>query len=242
MSDHPALTPPASDRAMPINWWQTIVLFCLFVAVTAAGLYWGQTHIVAGIENGYLKVAPERLDFGEVWVQDKFQWTLPITNTSSEPVEVLDIRSSCSCTSIEPTSLVIAPGATVDVKLTLDLTTLDPKEAAKDIRPFDMRVVPVIKGGLAQYTGWEVQGVVRNPLAFVPPSVDFGDDAVIQGKGSMTSGLVVEVTAHASTKALAVECDQATIQVEKVNQQESRFRLTVRPHNELPAGPFKFVP
>ncbi|MCH8045203.1 MAG: DUF1573 domain-containing protein, partial [Planctomycetes bacterium] len=178
MSDHSITTQPATRSALPIRWWQAVLLLCLFVSATGLGIYWGQTHIVAGIENGFLEVDPEHLDFGEVWVQDKFQWTLPITNTSSEPVEVLEFRSSCNCLSIEPKTLVLAPGETSDVHLTLDLTTRNPEQAAKASRRFSVRIAPIITGGLAQYTGWEIQGQVRSVFTVVPLPIEFGRELV----------------------------------------------------------------
>ena len=161
MSDHSIATQPATGSALPIRWWQAVVLLCLLVSATGLGIYWGQTHIVAGIENGFLEVDAEHLDFGEVWVQDKFQWTLPIKNTSSDPVELVGFHVSCKCVSFEPASLVVEPAETAEVKLTLNLATQIPEQSTKASRPFLVRVVPIIKGGLPQYNGWDVRGRVR---------------------------------------------------------------------------------
>ena len=240
MSDHSITTQPATGSALPIRWWQAVLLLCLFVSATGLGIYWGQTHIVAGIENGFLEVAPEHLDFGEVWVQDKFQWTLPITNTSSEPVEVLEFRASCNCASIEPPSLLLAPGETVDVHLTLDLTTRNPEEAAKESRPFSVRIAPLINSGLAQYTGWEIQGQVRRPLLLDPPALDFPEGSLVRNEGFACRS--VRVDSALPLKELRARCDEtmARIEVEQLSDGPSQFSVTICPSTTLPIGRTEF--
>ena len=238
MSDHSITTQPATGPALPIRWWQAVLLLCLFVSATGLGIYWGQTHIVAGIENGFLEVDPEHLDFGEVWVQDKFQWTLPITNTSSEPVEVLEFRTTCACTSIEPKSVVIPAGETVAIQLTVDLTTvIKSGVTAEDVEPFSMRVVPLLRNGLAQYSGWELKGRIMSPIVGGLPLLVF-DDEVIAGAVPASATITIRCRQFVE----GIDCERssngniASVRIERVDELKAVYALSVTLSPNTPPG------
>lgn len=67
-----------------------------------------------------LVIATKYLNFGEVWEDERFPWTLPIENRSSKEVR-LELRSSCNCLATVPSSLTIPAGEQRDIVLTMDL-------------------------------------------------------------------------------------------------------------------------
>src|SRR5688572_2314170 len=70
-----------------------------------------------------LLAAPaDRLDFGEVWEDQRLGWVVPLTNTGSAPVRVGAVRTSCGCTAATPTAFRIDPGQTHPLRLAIDLT------------------------------------------------------------------------------------------------------------------------
>lgn len=116
-----------------------------------------------------LVVAPERLDFGEAWEDSQFKWVLPILNAGSHEVEIQDFGSSCTCSAIEPQSLVIPAGQAREVCLTLDLTA-DPlkeraKQPAQEWRDFPVTLAPRLRDDRGSRTWWTIKGRVH--AAFV---------------------------------------------------------------------------
>jgi hypothetical protein len=62
--------------------------------------------------HSWLKVAPKQLDFGDVWMRDRFEWPITFANETRSPVVVDTIRTSCSCTTVRPNRFVVATGQT----------------------------------------------------------------------------------------------------------------------------------
>ncbi len=89
----------------------------------------GKNTSSRGEDVPILVVSPEELDFGSVFARDQFPWKLHIKNPGSQTVEVIDLRPSCGCTKVTPTSLTISPGETREVQLTLDLTKVRAERA-----------------------------------------------------------------------------------------------------------------
>src|SRR5581483_4492408 len=64
-----------------------IVLLALVAAGLAAAAgpltgWWSWTRPAAEVPPAELVVAPHALDFGEVWATDRFDWSLPVQNTT----------------------------------------------------------------------------------------------------------------------------------------------------------------
>lgn len=72
-----------------------------------------------------LWIDPRDLDFGLVWEDYEFRWIIPIENRGSEPFVIEEFWSSCNCSSVAPRSLTIPPGEKREIRLTLNLTSLD---------------------------------------------------------------------------------------------------------------------
>jgi len=174
-------------------------------------------------------------------VQENFHWTLPIQNMSSRDVEVLDIKLSCGCASIEPQCLVIPAGEAVNVHFSLDLTTRDPKAAALHSREFAMQVVPMIKGALPGVVAWQVQGRIWCPLVLSPPTLEFAEGNLV--KGTPFDFKSVQVVSEQPLKELVPECEPALAhaRVVPVETDVRRFQLNLAPSETLAVGEHEFT-
>lgn len=191
-------------------------------------------RVVTGLE-----VSSDDLDFGEVWVQEEFQWTLPIKNRTSVPIEILDLKSSCGCVGIAPRQLEIPPGEVRSVQVTLDLRPKNSEDVDVPVRDFAIRVLPIVRGTLTQPDSWTVHGKVRNPFTLSTYILDFG--------GTLVSGMAFE------PKTVTVVCDQlihrpvadfddkyGSVHITPKDGSPRQFQVTVLPRDTLPVGAFGF--
>jgi hypothetical protein len=186
-----------------------------------------------------LVVDPQYLDFGEVWEDPKFVWTLPIENRSAADITIPEFSASCTCLGIDPQSLTVPAGQTAKVRLTLDLTTERPKRWDGSPRKFEVRVYPELENGL-RHPGWKVHGRVRSAVTYEPRVLDFGESLVM---GQSFDSRAVEVTAHMPLDSLVGSWDQAlaAVQVIRLPEDPHKFSLQVQPRANLSVGPLKFA-
>lgn len=182
------------------------------------------------------RLVAAQLDFGEVWEDDKFRWTIPVTNEGQESVTIKDFVSTCTCSGIEPRSLVIPAGETRDVRVTLDLRPT--KDVRFDLAPFRFAidVVPHLEAGKAK---WNLRGKVRPAVRFNRPVVDFGLRSEwaapwpAQRVAVLAAPEVAELTASSGNPAFQAE-------VMRSSEKKGRFELVVRPGKELPCENYTF--
>jgi hypothetical protein len=67
-----------------------------------------------------LQVAAKELAIGDVWLSEKLRHTLTIRNSSKEEVHITGFDTSCSCTSVAPAKLVLAPGESQGLDAVID--------------------------------------------------------------------------------------------------------------------------
>lgn len=219
------------------------VAACLVVltSFTLAGFWLGSRQDTSGATTGGLTIAEEALDFGEVWAQRDFQWTLPIHNRTGTDIEILDIRASCQCALVDPRSCVIPAGRAVPVRLELDLTTADLEEASRPSRPFDVELLPVVKGRSTGEVRWRVEGRVhRYPLVLSPPFLDFGESLV---QGSPSPRGIVNVKCSQPVTSLTAQCDEslAAVRVRQPDKGRGEFQVEVSPRSNLSKGKHDFT-
>ena len=229
-----------SSARMVVRRRERLLLVLVLLVRTSQGIF-GLGRSRPRRSSFGLQVASEYLDFGKVPVQENFPWTLPIQNTSPRDVEVLDIKTSCGCASIEPRSLVIPAGKTVSVRFTLDLTTQEPKAAVLHSREFAMQVVPVIKGALAGIVNWQVQGRIWCPLVISPPTLEFAEGSLV--KGTPFEFKSVRVVSQQPLKNLMPEYEPtfARAHVVPVVGDACRFQLNLAPAETLGVGEHEFA-
>lgn len=103
------------------TWREKGVLTALALTlVTAFSLLMASTR-ADGRSAGDLVISAGSLNFGQVWCQRDFSWTVPIENRSDHTIHVASLQASCGCTSVEPSSFTLPPGAEQDLTFTLDL-------------------------------------------------------------------------------------------------------------------------
>lgn len=195
----------------------------------------------AAEQSGGLTVPPERLDFGEAWEQKAFAWVLPIHNRQRHDTRIREFAPSCSCTQVDPPSLVIPAGETREVRLTLDLRDRGKREkyTSGGGNVFEVRVAPrlEVEGGVVPTRGWTVRGLVRPVVQFDPSAVVFGRHSVLAlplpaVKVWATSSIPLDRLTPATTSA------GFRIDVRQVPDNRSRFELTVTQAGKLGLGAF----
>lgn len=188
---------------------------------------------------GGLIVKEENLDFGDVWVQEAFGWQLSVYNPTGQDIEVLDLRSSCNCSSIEPKSFVVPAGGETDIRLVLDLKDPDAEPRRRFLRDFVVEVLPVTKDVPPGPTGWRLHGRVRDAIALIRSPVEF-DNAMLRGEPYPTG--LIQIETHVPLRTLNAECDRSSALVGVIGESPHgrAFELAVTPQQTLPAGRFRF--
>lgn len=112
-----------------------------------------------------LGVDPTRLDFGEVWEDQHFEWALPLTNLTESPITVTGVSGSCSCTSVAPSSFVLGSREQTDLRVGIDLSP-KPTELGLQIRTFSVRIDVDFRTetGVVGHSHWVVTGRVKRAL------------------------------------------------------------------------------
>lgn len=183
-----------------------------------------------------LVIAPEDLDFGEAWVQDGFEWTVPVSNVGDRDIDVLRVAGSCDCSRITPGHFVLAPGETKKLLVALRLLPKRPGQVdaeawdfSVDLR-FETRTAP--PGTLS----WTLHGRVRNSLSIAPHVVE---TQLITGEPDQTVTAVVSSRNRLS--ALTATCDPALARVSvDLDQNGSEYVISVTPNMPPEPGPFQF--
>jgi hypothetical protein len=91
--------------------------------LSAAAFLWNLAAAVpAGRAHEWL-LAPAAVDLGTVDQGGKVEFSYPVKNTTSTPVTLLELQSSCGCTWIEMTpGQTLPPGETLTLRGELDVT------------------------------------------------------------------------------------------------------------------------
>ncbi len=189
-----------------------------------------------GTREANVPLVVDRLDFGEVWEDDKFQWTIPITNQGDQPVSVKDFVNTCICSSIEPRKFVILPNETGEVRVTLDLRP--GRDIRFDLTPFnfDLDVTPILEPGRAS---WKMQGKVRPAVRFERPLLDLGSRSEWAAPWP-AQWVAVLVPPEVERLIASSGNPYFEVQVQRSNGKKRRFTLLVEPRKELPCADYSF--
>lgn len=115
-------------------------------------------------EKALLWIPPERLDFGTVYEDEHFNWTLPLENREAVSVEVEAFSASCNCLSLDPPTLIIGPGERRDLHLRVDLTSKSGADERVAVR-FVAKIKEGTLGGKRIGPEWKLEGNVRSVLS-----------------------------------------------------------------------------
>jgi hypothetical protein len=95
------------------------IIFSIILATGLLPLYSAQ--------DGGLKFESDVYDFGDIDQGDKVTTTFKFKNTSSVPVEILNVATSCGCTTAKPEKPVYQPGEGGEIPVTFNSTRFSGK-------------------------------------------------------------------------------------------------------------------
>jgi hypothetical protein len=186
-------------------------------------------------------VSKEALDFGEVWAQSDFEWTLPLQNQTIHDVVVDEIVTSCHCTRASEASVALAPGETADCRLLIDLLPGQLPSAPGQSREFSVHVTATIDGTRKERRRWVITGRVRDALGVSAPQVRFeAGDPVLRTQPRFEPPQIrfqsalqlVSARAEVDPPVAALSCE--------LESSTSGF-VKLQPAADLPLGPLDAV-
>jgi hypothetical protein len=182
-----------------------------------------------------LIVDEAHLDFGTVWEDTQFNWTLPITNTTDEDILIDHFASSCVCLFAHNKSLLVPGHATREVAITVDFRRAFSREAISDVWPFEVRVAPLLAQRVSvRPPTWTLRGTVCRLIDFSPPLVDLG--RIVTGAQASQSHNVV-ISTHSPVRTIKASCDSTLASVSVTSSSvPNQFVLTITPQTTLPVG------
>jgi hypothetical protein len=191
-----------------------------------------------------LVVDPEELDFGEVWVQRDFRWTLPIRNTTSTDLGIRSFATSCGCTSVEPKSIIVPARGEAPIELELDLRPSN--SSGQSRQQFSVNIFADPTDAVRFRPQWRLTGLVRVPIEFRPTTLAFEDSLV---EGMPLAARTVRVVCNEPVVRISVECDpemgtaictELTDSTELPDAGAERFLIRVLPSDKLAVGEYEF--
>jgi hypothetical protein len=217
----------------------TVVLLLVGLIVSGGIAYWLQKQQpMYAAPNGGLLIDANQLDFGEAWENKAFVWELTLHNPTTSEINVLKILSSCTCQKVEPESVVLPPGGTKKVRLTLDLTNAEQPQQPDSVHDFEQRLVPLIAGAPPRQQGWTLKGRVRILLAASPQTVRFGTRLV---RGMPFSAEAVKIKKHPQVTGAFAESDPLlSVTIGPSPGISEEYELKIVPQAKAPPGPFRF--
>jgi len=127
------------------------------------------TPVIAPLPPLY--VAEDKRDLGEVWETSDAVLTIPISNSTDKPIEILDFETSCDCGEISPRRLTVPANGTANVTVKMDLTRRTIQQIGLDRRRFTHSFKPVTSS--PKHDPLEVQWIVRSGAVFNHCAIHF---------------------------------------------------------------------
>ena len=179
-------------------------------------------------------------DFGRVALGADAEFSFEFTNIYSSDVRVLNVRSSCSCTSATFSPPILKPGETGVVIARFNTTGqhLRDKSAALTVQ------LETVASGARHIDPVQlfVSGYIRPDVLLTPGSIEFG--AVSEGTAAERT-LQLEYTGRPGWALMKVERSQPFIyaKAEEIRRERGdvAYRITVTLKNDAPLGYIKDV-
>lgn len=105
----------------------------IYLSLNGSKDYKNSVGVSATIEEDFSNLTPEQLanapvakfsesefDFGDIKQGDKREHTFMLSNEGKSDLIIRNIRSSCGCTAVAPSTKLIKPGETAPIKVTFD--------------------------------------------------------------------------------------------------------------------------
>lgn len=175
-----------------------------------------------------VQIAPQILNFGEVWAERDFQWALLLENPSAHDVLIDRVQTSCDCTAVNASSLVVPARGTAELPLRIDLTPKSSHDLRLPGRDVSFKVAARLQSS-GKTVVWPITGFAKNPITVQQGDLDPG---TIVSKGPKTISEIDVRPAFTVDNILGV-CDdkEATIAIARID--ENVFRLKVSPDRDF---------
>jgi hypothetical protein len=222
---------------------------CLLLATAAiAGAHVGgmlrPTHRSAMRPSPRLIVPPSSLSIGDVWETSAYEMTLPIHNTSGHELEINGFATSCDCTKITPSRLLIPAHEMRHIHLVLDLTSRIPedrnqangKKAEANSRDVTISLLPKVTALAPEHIEeWAITARVRSALRLSSSEISFESRSrLAQPWGSRA----ITVTDLVGVEQLTVTSTSPNflVTIERASMEGRDHIIRVRPSVPLPIG------
>lgn len=215
-----------------------LIFSVLFLAIFLGAIRGGISLLSRHSEEGKLVVSDGSLHFGQAWAQKEFRWHLSVENPTNKEVRVREMRSSCRCVSVNPTSFSVPPGSQTEVELVLDLSPRSSDGYREPSWPFQAEIAAIAEGGYLQPSLWSITGRVRNPFDIDAVDLSGTSDYVL---GTEYVPRVVRFRSREPLHDVRAFCDPSlgSVKVSESSEAEGKFILEVLPSLQLPEGPVR---
>ena len=176
------VVPSQAPRTLRLSSRTFLVAALSLIVIAIGGYFFNNRASTSQRPRPLLEVTPESLDFGKVDATTDFPWKLRVTNVSSRTVQIADIRASCGCTQVTPSSFGMEPGESHDVELRMNLLLTRKLGAKGLVSPIEVIISPIISVTTLQQPPWTLQGRVLTPCLLDTNKLVFaGADALVEG-------------------------------------------------------------
>jgi len=160
-----------------------------------------------------------------------------LTNCTDHDVKIVDFRSSCGCTQIEPRSLGLPPRTSAPVTFTINLHGGNRTNPIGQPELVSVSVVPVLENEPRPTAQFTISGRIKNPLRLPAQTVVFDEDNYVpEAETYESTTLPFEAAVPLRAIAVRVEPPYASVRAELRNSNQGVLRFC--PASELPADGF----
>jgi len=170
-----------------------------------------------------------------VWETKDAKFALPPTNTTDRPLEIQDFESSCDCGEIRPRRLLLPPGGTGTVTVTMDLLPRTSRQLGMARRQFSTTVKPILAGG-EKVEPLTVQGVAKSWVTLNYLHVHFGDSNVA-GQPPLPRRVMATTYVDLDGISATADSDNLSVAVTKLSDPD-KYQLLLTPNTTKKPGPF----
>lgn len=150
------------------------ILSGLVLLGAVSGVFRGRSASPSSETESLLRVPDASLDVGSVWASGEVRHSLPIVNSGGKVQRIIGFRTSCSCTSIEPSQLVLAPGESAEITVTIDLRPPTLSVAQERQWEFAVSFSPIMESETDRPPEWTLSGTAMNAVS-LPARFDIGE-------------------------------------------------------------------
>ncbi len=120
-------------------------------------------------------VSPADLDFGVVWENERFVWTIEVENREPETIEIDGVTTTCNCSSSDSNRITIPAGRSERISLVLNLLSSCNSAQPEALSTFQTMIRPRVHfNGETKELEWKLIGKVRRAMAVASKRIDFG--------------------------------------------------------------------